>query len=127
MPSVVHIRWVARASFVLCFAFTCWAAFTPPGSGPSLFPWDKAEHFCAFVTLMVIAMVAFPAAPLWLLAAALSGFGAAIELIQALPFVHRDAEVGDWVADTLGVVTVLGVVLAWIIRRAGDEGRPPPG
>jgi hypothetical protein len=38
--------------------------------------------------------------------------GASIEIIQALPFVHRDCDVVDWVADSLGVAAALAPLAA---------------
>jgi VanZ family protein len=40
-----------------------------------------------------------------------------IEVIQALPFIDRDSDVMDWVADTVGVGAVVGVVLTARLRR----------
>ena len=51
----------------------------------------------------------------------LSGCGALIEIIQGLPFVHRDRDVRDWVADTVAIGAVMGVVLAARLRRTLAE------
>ena len=40
----------------------------------------------------------------------LAAFGAAIELFQALPALHRDAEVLDWLADMAAAAVALGLV-----------------
>ena len=101
------------ASFV-----TAWGAFAPPtGLHPHLFPWDKAEHFSAFAVLTTSAILAFPRMRLSVLAAVLSLAGAAIEVIQALPIVNRDADVFDWVADSTAIVMVMAVILAARFRR----------
>lgn len=110
-------------ALAFCALLTAWGAFSPPGGPhPHLFPWDKAEHFCAFFALTACALAAFPKAPVWWTAAALSGCGALIELVQALPFVHRDADVKDWIADTLAVLAVVGVLVAGRLRRWLAEG-----
>jgi VanZ family protein len=53
----------------------------------------------------------------------LTGFayGAVDELLQ--PFVHRDAELLDWVADATGVwaaVVILWLLQRWLIPRHSD-------
>lgn len=70
----------------------------PPGS-------DKFEHFGAFLALGIGAGVVYPRPPLWLIGALLVAYGGGIELIQALPFVHRDCSLFDWASDIGGVVT----------------------
>ena len=109
----------ARAALVGCLLLTAWGAFAPPGvARPHLFPWDKAEHFSAFFALTACAMAAFPRVRLAWIAGGLSACGALVELIQALPFVNRDCDWKDWVADTAAILAVVGVVLAARIRRA---------
>ena len=71
---------------------------------------DKLVHFIAFAAL------AFPLArtgrlglpPVFIGA---SAFGGLIELIQ--PTFNRSAALGDWVADTLGVLVGIGLGLAY--------------
>ena len=71
---------------------------------------DKLLHFIAFAALV------FPLArtgrlgllPVFIGA---SAFGATIERIQ--PTFNRSAELGDWVADTLGVLIGIGLGLAY--------------
>jgi VanZ family protein len=98
---------------VVLFAFWAAAIVTlvlavlPPSEKPPLIPWDKAAHFLAFYVLAVLASGAFPRRPLLLLALGLSTYGALVELIQALPFVDRDASVWDWVADTVAIAAAL--------------------
>ena len=107
--------WVA---LVFCALLTAWGAFSPPGAvHPHLFPWDKAEHFCAFFALTACALAAFPRVQIVWIAAGLSACGALVELIQGLLFVHRDMDVKDWVADTLAVLAVVGVVIVARVRR----------
>jgi hypothetical protein len=100
-------------------------AVKPPGDGLKLFPWDKAEHFTAFYVLMGIGAAAFPRRPLWLVGLLLSAFGGLIELVQAIPFVHRDCDVWDWVADSIGVLAVIAPTLlpGWRTWRAFQGAR----
>jgi VanZ family protein len=98
---------LSQLAFCAAFVFTFVAAVMPPHQAPKLFPWDKAEHFAAFYTLTLLAMVAFPRRNLLILAVLLSAFGGLIELVQALPIVNRDCDVRDWIADTIAVLAAL--------------------
>ena len=75
---------------------------------------DKLVHFIAFAAL------AFPLARtgrLGLVAVFVgaSAFGGLIELIQ--PTFNRSADLGDWVADTVGVVIGIGAALLYRCLR----------
>ncbi len=104
--------------------FILFKAFQPAGSAGSggLFPWDKADHFCAFFVLGGVALVAFPRQPLWRIATGMAALGALIEVIQGLPFVNRDCDFWDWVAEMCALSALYGTILAARIRRtlAGD-------
>ena len=106
----------AKAALLAAMAITLWFAFAPPHGGAPLLPWDKAEHVLAFFTLSTLALAAFPRIrPVWL-AAALSLLGALIEIIQGTPLVNRDCDVWDWVADTVAVLAVMGVLAVVHVR-----------
>ena len=106
----------AKVAFWAAMAITLWFAFAPPHAGPPLLPWDKAEHVLAFFTLSALALAAFPRVrPVWL-AGALSLLGALIEIIQGTPLVNRDCDVWDWVADTVAVLAVMGVLAVVHVR-----------
>ena len=109
---------LARIAFAICSALTLYEAFAP-SAGPHLhlFPWDKAQHFSAFFALTASAVLAMPRMPLVRIAIALSVAGAMIEVIQATPLVARDADVFDWVADTVAIGAVMGSILAARLRR----------
>ncbi|MEO6339900.1 MAG: hypothetical protein ABIO39_07685 [Caulobacteraceae bacterium] len=81
-------------------------------------PWDKARHFSAFAVMTTSAILAFPSMRLVVIAGLLSLAGAAIEVIQGLPMVSRDADVLDWVADSVAIAMVMAVILAARFRRA---------
>ena len=106
---------LARAAFVSALLFTGWAAFSPPGThGIEWVPWDKAQHFIAFYALTGLAVAAFPRVSLYLIAGLLCAFGALIEVVQGLPFVHRDQDVWDWVADSIAIGCALApLYLVW--------------
>ncbi len=109
------LRRFIQGVFWLALGFTLYEALVPAKTAVALFPWDKAEHFTAFYVLTGLAAAAFPQHKILFLAAALSGFGALIELVQALPMMHRDGDVQDWLADTLAVGAALApmALLPW--------------
>ena len=116
----------AQLVFWATLVFTFTSAVMPPHQAPQLFPWDKAEHFAAFYTLTGLAAAAFPRRSLFAIAATLSIFGATIELVQALPIVHRDCDFWDWVADTVAILAALTPLAlrpwrAWLT----DTAQPP--
>ena len=78
-------------------------------------PSDKLQHIAAFVTMSALGAWAYPRFKLLRLLALLSAFGAAIEVFQAIPALHRDSDVWDWVGDTAAVSVVLLAV--WLRRR----------
>ena len=80
---------------------------------------DKFEHVLAFVTITLLAAVAYPEVPLPRIAEHLSFLGALIEVGQSIPALHRDCDIFDWVADTAAVVAVLCVyaLVRWIAGR----------
>jgi VanZ family protein len=84
---------------------------------------DKIAHFGAYAVLGFLTARAFAAAGYSALAAILVGvlFGATDELHQS--FVPgRSSHVGDWIADSLGVVA--GVSLYhWLMLRGGRTQR----
>lgn len=104
-------RWL----FVVVLLGTLLAALLPGVEAPDLGRGDKVNHIAAFVVLSVMAAWAWPHARLPVIVVALSAFGGAIEGLQALPVIARDAEWADWAADTAAVVATLAVVA--VIRR----------
>lgn len=106
-PRPALMLYGVRAVFWLAVIFIFVSAEMPAAHAPHLFPWDKAEHFAAFFVLTSLAAAAYPRASLVLVALWLSLFGCAIELVQALPFIHRDCDIGDWVADAMAIAAAL--------------------
>jgi len=43
----------------------------------------------------------------------LMAFGALIEMVQAIPQLHRDSDLLDWLADTGAALAVFVIVTAW--------------
>lgn len=73
-------------------------------------PGDKVQHMLAFATLGAIAAAGWRQRPLLPLFVGLAAFGAAIELFQVIPALHRDAELLDWLADMAAALVALGVM-----------------
>jgi hypothetical protein len=106
----------SRASRAVFRAAACVAFVMAVLPHPPQFPGepnDKVQHIAAFGALALLGSFAYPrAAPLRLLAG-LSLFGAFIEVVQAIPELHRDSDVLDWLADTVAVAVVLLLVRWW--------------
>ncbi|AAV89768.1 teicoplanin resistance protein VanZ [Zymomonas mobilis subsp. mobilis ZM4 = ATCC 31821] len=82
-------------------------AILPAPDTIHLAPSDKIDHIIAFLTLTILAALAWQKTPSFKIAIGLGLFGALIELTQAIPFIHRDAELADWLADISAVFFVL--------------------
>jgi VanZ family protein len=117
IQSTAFLR-LLQVGFWAALLFTLFSAFAPSSQVENLLPWDKAQHFLAFYVLSVLGAAAFPKRSLIVIGSVLSGLGALIELVQATPFVARDGDVFDWVADTVAIVVALGpvVLMHWRAR-----------
>jgi VanZ family protein len=106
----------SRAAFwaAACFAFVM-AVLPHPPEIPGE-PNDKLQHITAFATLALLGSFAYPRTALLRLLVALSLFGALIEIVQAIPALHRDSDVLDWIADTAAVAIVLLLIRWWRSR-----------
>ena len=110
-----------RLAFWLAATFALVMATLPkPPQLPGA-PSDKIQHIVAFVVLAGLAAAAYRRTSLVVIAAGLSAFGAAIEFLQALPMLHRDSDIRDWIADTAASAIVLLIVWLWRLR-AQDSG-----
>lgn len=106
-------RWRLLFWAALVFAFVMAIVPHPPRLPGE--PSDKVQHIIAFVTLTLLGCAAFGRGAWVRLLICLSLYGALIEVVQAIPQIHRDSDVIDWLADTAAVATVL--VLARLFRR----------
>lgn len=118
-----------RRLFVLAF----WAALVfafvmaslpkpPPVPGD---PGDKVQHIIAFVTLTLLARFAYPRANPIALLLAFAGFGAAIEFVQMIPALGRDAALDDWGADVAASAITL-LILEPLRRLFARRSRSAP-
>lgn len=112
--------WLRRLLFWAAATFAFVMALLPHPPQLPAEPNDKIQHMIAFATLAMLGAWSYAATSLIQLLIRLSLFGAAIELFQAIPALHRDSDVKDWVADTLAC----GVVLLIIRWRRGRSAVP---
>lgn len=111
VPTLLRL---AQIVFWAAFTFTFVCAVLPSQHVIHIFKWDKAEHFLAFYVLTGLAVAAFPRGSLFVIAVALSAFGAFIELIQGLSFVGRDRDIQDWITDSIAIGMALApMLLVW--------------
>ena len=80
-------------------------------------PDDKIQHIAAFLTLAVLGALSYPRTSAVRLLGGLSLFGALIEVVQAIPSLHRDSDPVDWIADTVAAALALAFVIWWRGRR----------
>ncbi|MFT4026977.1 MAG: VanZ family protein [Novosphingobium sp.] len=100
-----------QVAFVLACLFAVVMALLPkPPKLPTDRWGDKVEHVIAFSTLALLAALAFPRMPRWRVIERLSFLGALIEVFQSIPALGRDCDVRDWIADTVAVIVVVGLV-----------------
>ena len=111
------------AVFAAALVFTLVMAWLPHPPAVPLQQDDKFWHILAFVTLSILATLAFPAVPLLRIGERLSFLGALIEVGQSIPALHRDCDIRDWVADTIAVVVTLAIVAGIRRLRAGAARR----
>ena len=104
---------IGTVAFSLAVA---WFAFRPAATIEGGLPWDKANHAVAFLTWTVLAACGWPRNGLVRSAGIMLGAGIAIELIQGLPAVGRDADVWDVVADMVGFALGWGLLTAVQLR-----------
>lgn len=88
-------------------------------------PGDKIQHMLAFFTLGTLAAAGWRGRGAGWLLAGLAVFGAAIEVFQMVPALHRDAEFVDWVADMGAAAIAIGLarLVVWGASRASSRGR----
>lgn len=109
VQSVVRLLFFAAAAFALVMAL-----LPKPPTLP-LDPGDKVMHMLAFATLGALAAVGWPRTTSLRIFGALAAFGGFIEIAQAIPVLHRDAQWSDWFADmaaALVSIVALRLVLA---------------
>ena len=113
----IFLPWVRRAGAVLfwpALAVVIWGELTPHPpelAGPLM--WDKLDHFIAYFGLALLSTLAWglKRSLIWLFFG-LVALGGGMEILQAL--LGRDAEWGDFLANDLGILTGLGLAIAYL-------------
>lgn len=119
-----RIQLGARLLFAAALVFATVMAFVPhPPHVPTDSLGDKVNHMLAFGTLTGLACMGWPQASRWRTVERLSFLGALIEVVQAIPALHRDCDIRDWIADTVAILVVTGL-FTLITRHSGE---PPSG
>lgn len=113
-------KWLflAQAVFWAALAFTLTMALLPKPPALPLEAGDKTLHMIAFAILSLLATLSFPRRRVLELFVWMAALGALIEVLQMIPALHRDAELGDWVADCLAslVALVLSRLARWLFE-----------
>ncbi len=98
----------AKAALRLFYAILVSAvlidALLPSTHAVEIFKWDKANHLLAFITLSLLARIIWPRSNVVVTLLLLAGFGASIEILQALLGFGRDADWRDFVADVIAIM-----------------------
>lgn len=100
------------AAFWAAWSFAMVMALLPKPPAVPGDPPDKLQHIAAFAVLSVLGAKAFADASLVRIGAFLGATGLLIELLQAIPALHRDASIWDWVADVAAIAVVLSLYAA---------------
>lgn len=125
MPTIIRTllgRRVMRPVFCLLTLFTLTMAFLPkPPATPIDRFGDKFEHMVAFAVLTVAALIGWPQSRRWRIIVLLSALGGMIEVVQAIPVLHRDSDWHDWAADTAAIV-VTALLISPLVDFAVQRG-----
>jgi len=118
-PTLLRPMFWAAAAFAVVMA-----SLPQPPQLPGS-PNDKVQHILAFIVLGALASAAYPGTRPLKIGIGLSLLGAVIELIQAIPALHRDSDPLDWVADTAAAAAILILVQGIRAGRGqnAEEGR----
>lgn len=104
------IRFMQVLFVMACLVGAAYALMPRPPKLPSAQWGDKVEHMIGFAALAFLAALAFPKMPRWRVIERLSFLGALIEVAQSIPGLGRDCDIRDWIADTVAVIVVTGLV-----------------
>ena len=91
---------------------------------PTLLPNDKSQHELAFVVLAAAAVAAYPEIRYRYIGAALAALGGLIEVVQAIPALHRDCDIHDWYADVAAICAAMAIIAGGRAFRQSKVGLP---
>lgn len=98
--------WI-RLVFWLALAVTLVMALLPNPPALPKQATDKVQHVAAFAALTFLAALGFQGLRLRVIFVAMAALGMAIEILQMIPALHRDAQASDWLADCAATATAL--------------------
>ena len=110
--------WI-RFVFWLALAVTLVMALLPNPPALPRQATDKVQHVAAFAALTFLAALGFQGLRLRVIFVAMAALGLAIEILQMIPTLHRDAQVSDWLADCAATAAALLLcgALRWLFPR----------
>ena len=110
--------WI-RLVFWLALAVTLVMALLPNPPALPRQATDKVQHMAAFAALTSLAALGFPWLRLRVIFVWMATLGLAIEVLQMIPILHRDAQVSDWLADCAATAAALLLcgALRWLFPR----------
>lgn len=94
----------AKFGFFAALLFTLVMATLPDPPALPTAPSDKVQHILAFFVLTIVHCVAYRRVSFVLRIVVMAIIGAAIEIVQAYPPLHRDGNVADFTADVAAVL-----------------------
>ena len=98
--------WI-RLAFWLALSVTLVIALLPNPPALPVQANDKVQHMAAFAALTFLAALGFPSLRLRAIFVRLAALGLAIEVLQMIPALHRDAQASDWLADCAATAATL--------------------
>jgi hypothetical protein len=106
-----------RLAFWLALAVTLVMALLP--NPPAMRATDKVQHMAAFAALTSLAALGFPGLRLRVIFVSMAALGLAIEVLQMIPMLQRNAQASDWLADCAATTATLLLcgALRWLLRR----------
>jgi hypothetical protein len=110
--------WI-RFVFWLALAVTLVMALLPKPPALPTQATDKVQHMAAFAALTSLAALGFPGLRLRVIFVSMAALGLAIEVLQMIPILRRNAQASDWLADcaaTAATLLICGVV-RWLLHR----------
>ncbi|MBW8295699.1 hypothetical protein [Sphingopyxis sp.] len=99
---------MTKLAFWSALAVTLYFALSP--APPVLIENDKSQHISAFVTLTALFCWAYPKVQWFWVLGSLAIVGGAIEIVQAIPGLHRTSDIADWYADVAAVALTILLV-----------------
>lgn len=130
MKLLLRYTFLPLITGLIIFIATCLVSPSQVPDMPGDVPWDKLVHFGMFFFLSAVSLIDYyrmhqgnPPVFRWIL----WGFpvpvfyGGVIELLQKYFFASRSAEWSDWIADILGSLTAVIVIIIFIRKRRNDR------